>query len=149
MASHGFGPDGNFYSGNLIITQKMIAEREIPVVDHTGGTFSRKLGLLRPDSDIVRNLGQHLLDDFLELKRHAVTYPVLGHVALSPFSSHIRAISGRSKPALHLFGPSGCGKTFVGSLASCFGGDFADRTMSWAATANAIEIEGFFFKDAI
>jgi len=53
------------------------------------------------------------------------------------------------KPALHLEGPSGGGKTMLASLAMSLFGDFQDHFMAWTSTANAIEREGYFFRDSL
>ena len=50
---------------------------------------------------------------------------------------------------MHLQGPSGGGKTFLGNLAASFYGVFDDRPLPWTSTANAIESEGFLFRDAL
>jgi len=56
---------------------------------------------------------------------------------------------GFQKPVMHLQGPSGGGKTFLGNLASSFYGAFTDRPLAWTSTDNAIEAEGFLFRDAL
>ena len=50
---------------------------------------------------------------------------------------------------MHMQGPSGSGKTFMGNLAASFYGAFNDRPLPWTSTANAIESEGFLFRDAL
>ena len=72
----------------------------------------------------------------------------MGHIVLAAFASQIGRI-GKQKPVMHLQGPSGGGKTFLGNLASSFYGAFEDRPLPWTSTANAIESEGFFFRDAL
>ncbi|MEI6152605.1 MAG: DUF927 domain-containing protein, partial [Deltaproteobacteria bacterium] len=83
------------------------------------------------------------------LKSLSVMFPTMGHICLAPFVSQITRSTGRKKPALHLQGPSGCGKSFIGTLAMSFFGNFDDQVQSWESTKNAIEKEGFYFRDAL
>jgi hypothetical protein len=94
-------------------------------------------------------LGEHILNDLLNLKSHEVMYPLMGHIVLASFSSIIKDLFAKGKAALHLQGPSGGGKTFLGILAMNFYGQFDDRIVSWSSTANAIEAEGSHFRDAL
>lgn len=71
-------------------------------------------------------------------------YPLMGHIALAPFTSVTKDLFGKGKAALHGVHRIG-GKTFLGILAMNFFGDFDDRFVSWSSTANAIESEGWFF----
>jgi hypothetical protein len=96
----------------------------------------------------VQSLLRHLHGDFLQLKGHNVTYPLMGHIVLSAFASRIGEI-GKQKAVMHMQGPSGSGKTFMGNLAASFYGAFNDRPLPWTSTANAIESEGFLFRDAL
>ena len=117
-------------------------------MDLSEGNFSKLLGFLPPDLDHTRDLARHLHSEFLQLKGHDVTYPLMGHIVLAAFASRIGRI-GWQKPVMHLQGPSGSGKTFLGNLAASFYGSFDDRLLPWTSTANAIETEGFFFRDAL
>lgn len=146
--STGVTPDGNFLYPGMLITPEGIDNRPDIEVDLSTGNLAKKIGFLPPDPDRLTDLGRHLLDDLLQLKNHSVTYPLMGHIALSPFSSWVASGSGKQKPAMHLHGPSGGGKTFLASLAGSFFGDFAGLA-SWSFTANSIEVEGYYFRDTI
>ena len=149
MTSNGFTADGHYLSSGIKVAPEGIAPLEDIELDLSGGNFSRRIGFLQAGSDDVKKVAQHLYQDFLELKTHEVTYPVMGHACLAPFSSVIAGEMGLKKPALHLEGPSGGGKTMLASLAMSFFGDFKDHYMAWTSTANAIEREGYFFRDSL
>lgn len=140
---------GNYLSPNLLITPNGMTRNPAIQLDLSGGNFSPNLGFSYKIRRSIKSLAKHILNDFLDLKDHRVTFPLMGHICLAPFSSLIAEISGKKKPTLHLQGSSGGGKTFLGSLAQCFFGSFGDRIFSWTSTPNSIEIEGFFFKDAL
>lgn len=147
--SVGLTPEGNYLSSSLLITPKGIINDPKTQLDLSEGSFSRHLGFLFPERAELLNLNRHVAEDFLALKSHAVTYPLIGHIVLAPFASAISEFSGKKKPAMHLQGPSGGGKTFLGDLAMCFFGSFQERPVSWSSTANAIEKEGFYFRDSL
>lgn len=146
--SMGFNEQGAYLAPGMLISAEGIHGSAEIDVDLSEGNFSRNLGLLPLDQDRLRNLVRHLHDEFLELKVHSVTYPLMGHIALAAFASQIGRI-GKQKPVMHIQGPSGGGKTFLGNLSSSFYGAFEDRPLPWTSTANAIESEGFFFRDAL
>jgi hypothetical protein len=145
----GFYADGCYYSPGLKITPDGIVPLEDIEVDISKGNFSRRIGFSYNDAFHIKDVATHIFEDFLNLKRHDVTYPVMGHICLSPFSSFVSGIMGKKKSALHLEGPSGGGKSMLASLAMSFFGDFQDHFMSWTSTANAIEGEGYFFRDSL
>ena len=147
--SIGFTAEGNFLSRDMLITPEAIIANSDMKVDLSEGNFSRRLGFTYPDDSMLPLLGQHILIDFLNLKSHEVMYPLMGHIALAPFTSVSKELVGKGKTALHLLGPSGGGKTFLGILAMNFYGDFDDRIVSWSSTANAIEAEGWHFRDSL
>jgi len=146
--SMGFNDQGVYLAPGMKISAEGITGSPEVDVDLSEGNFSRNLGFLPPDPDRVKNLAGHLHNEFLQLKVHSVTYPLMGHIALAAFASQIGRI-GKQKPVMHMQGPSGGGKTFLGNLASSFYGTFEDRPLPWTSTANAIESEGFFFRDAL
>lgn len=117
-------------------------------LDLSQANFARHLGFIPPNVQLVKGLLGHLHREFLQLKSHAVMYPLMGHIVLAAFASHIGSL-GSQKPVLHLQGLSGSGKTFLGNLAASFYGLFNDRPLPWTSTANAIEMEGFYFRDAL
>ena len=147
--SVGFTAEGNFLSRDMLITPEAIIANPDVKVDLSEGNFSRRLGFTYPDDSMLPLLGKHILIDFLNLKSHEVMYPLMGHIALAPFTSVSKELVGKGKTALHLLGPSGGGKTFLGVLAMNFYGDFDDRIVSWSSTANAIEAEGWHFRDSL
>jgi len=119
------------------------------VVDLSNGNLARRINFLSHSDEKIKMLMQHLLNEFTSLKSDKVMLPVLGHIALSPFSSWIVGYLGRQKYTLHLKGPSGGGKTFIAGLVASFFGDFGDQITSWSGTANSIEMEGYRFRDLI
>lgn len=148
--STGFTKDyEEFLLPKMRITSAGIQETEDLVVDLSNGNLARKIDFNQPSNEEIKHLMQHLINDFAPLKSRAVMYPLLGHVALSPFASLIVRDLGRQKYALHLKGPSGGGKTFIASLVGAFFGSFGDQITSWSGTANSIEMEGYDFRDLI
>lgn len=147
--SIGFTADGSFLSKGMLITPEGNIDNPAMEVDLSEGSFSQRIGFSRPDESILPLLGERILYEFINLKAHDVTYPLIGHVALAPFTSMIKDTLGKGKAALHLQGPSGSGKTFLGVLAMNFFGHFDDRFVSWSSTANAIETEGWYFRDSL
>jgi hypothetical protein len=146
--SMGFNEQDAYLTPGMLISNDGIDQSPEVDVDLNEGNFSRHLGFISPDADRMNALMHHLHADFLQLKRHSVTFPLIGQVILAAFASQIGKI-GKQKPVMHLQGPSGGGKTFLGNLASSFYGAFEDRPLPWTSTANAIESEGFFFRDAL
>jgi hypothetical protein len=147
--SHGLTHDGNYLSNGFIITPTGIRKADLRV-DLSGGDFSKQLSFLYPDDPKqVQVIGKHLLNDFLELKTHDVTFPLIAHISLAPFTSEIHRLFKKEKVALHLQGPSGGGKTFLGILGMMLFGDFQERIPSWGSTPNSLEVEGHYFRDAL
>jgi hypothetical protein len=145
--SAGLDPNGNYLTRDLLITPKRMEQHPDRNLDLSSGRFARNLRLAYPDPEKIVALGEHVYRHFLALKSHAVTYPLAGHICLAPFTSQIHEATGRGLPALHLQGKSGCGKLFLGTLGMSFFGTFDGGVMSWDSTANAIETEGFYFRD--
>ena len=146
--SMGFNEKGVYSAPGMQISAQEINDSPKVDVDLSEGNISRNLGFLMPDSESLKAVAGHLLDEFLQLKHHRVTYPLIGHIVMAAFASQMSKI-GVQKPVMHLLGPSGGGKTFLGNLASSFYGVFADRPLAWTSTDNAIEAEGFLFRDAL
>lgn len=147
--SNGFRGEDLFISKNLKITKNGISPNTDLELDLSGGNYAPRLGFIYPDPEIMRPLGYHILTDFLRIKSPAVMLPLMAHISLASFASLIRNEFGKGKPVLHLQGPSGEGKTFLGLLGMSFFGHFEDRVMSWTSTANAIETEGWHFRDSL
>ena len=146
--SMGFNEQGAYLAPGMLISADGIDRSPDVDVDLSEGNFSKHLGFIPPDPNCMKDLVSHLHADFLQLKAHSVTYPLIGHIVLAAFASQIGRI-GKQKPVMHWQGPSGGGKTFLGNLASSFYGAFEDRPLPWTSTANAIESEGFLFRDAL
>lgn len=148
MRSQGLTPDGKYVSNGLMVTPAGIMQSGDIHVDLGDGNFSKHLAFLAPDPKKVRQIGKHYVTDFLELKDHRVTFPFVGHVSLAPITSAIPSFE-KEKPGVHLEGPSGGGKTFLGILGMSHFGNFGVRVPSWSSTANSLEVEGYFFRDAL
>lgn len=147
--SIGLTSEGNFlYPGMLITPEGINAPQDIEV-DLSGGNFSKRIGFIMPDSSRMVRLAKHLVKDFLKLKSRKVMYPLMGHICLAPFASSIVKYMGKQKVAMHITGPSGCGKTFITNLATFFYGMFDNSCLSWTSTDNAIEVEGYHFRDTL
>ena len=149
MTSNGFTADGSYLSSGMKVAPEGIFPLENVEVDLSGGNFSRRIGFSHADSVDLKAVATHIHEDFLNLKAHSVTYPLMGHVCLAPLCSVLFGEKGMKRPALHLEGPSGGGKTMLASLAMSFFGDFQEHFMAWSSTANAIEREGYFFRDSL
>ncbi|MBC2732930.1 MAG: DUF927 domain-containing protein [Desulfobacteraceae bacterium] len=146
--SMGFNEEGTYLAPGMVISGRGIDPLPEVDVDLSEGNFSRHLGFAVPDPNHMNGLVKHLHTDFLQLKSHHVSYPLIGHIVLAAFASQLSMI-GKQKPVMHLQGPSGGGKTFLGNLSASFYGTFGDRPLPWTSTANAIESEGFLFRDAL
>ncbi len=147
-SSMGFDRHEAYLAPGMVISKTGIDQMPEIEVDLSEGNFSRHIGFLSPDQDRIKDLVDHILADFMQLKNHQVVYPLIGHIVGAAFASQIGEI-GRQKPFMHLQGTSGCGKTFLGNLATSFYGAFNDRPIPWTSTANSIEYEGYFFRDAL
>ena len=138
----GFTPGYNkFLLPKMKITSAGIEETKDPVVDLSDGNLSRKVNFLALPDEEIKYLTEHLVNEFTALKSHAVMFPTIGHLTLSPFASWIVDELGRQKYTLHLKRPSGGGKTFIAGLVGSFFGNFGDQTTSWSSTGNSIEME--------
>lgn len=149
FASSGFDAEGNYHSKNILITPKGVMRKSDLALDLNRDFVARNLEFLPPEKGKLGALAKTIVSHFLELKSHEVTLPLAGHLALAPFTSLIGELTGREKVAMHLQGPSGCGKTFLGQLALSFFGDFDGKMISWSSTANAIEAEGYPYRDSL
>ena len=147
--SIGLNPEGNYLSNGILITPVGIESPPNFEVGLSESSFAHRLRFLSPGKGKMQDLAKHILNDFIKLKNEQVMFPLIGHICLAPFTSAITNITGKKKTAMHLQGPSGSGKTFLGILSMCFFGSFEDRFISWASTPNAIEAEGFYFRDSL
>lgn len=148
VRSRGLTPEGLYLCKNMIISPSGITTGHIEVI-LGNGSYSKNLGFLYPDQSRLIELAEHFHGDFLELQPHPVTYPLIAHVTLAPVASAIKRCLEMDKPALHLEGPSGSGKTFLASRCTACFGDFRGQLPPWKSTSNAIEAQGFQFRDAL
>jgi len=149
LKTRGLTPDGRYLAERIVISPEGIQSPKDTEVFSAGGDFSRLLGLLPPDPKQVPAIASHLLRDFLELKHHRVTFPLIGHINLAPFTSEIPTLLNAERAALHLLGPSGGGKTYLARHGMHFFGQFGERIPSWTSTPNFLEAEGYWFRDAL
>jgi hypothetical protein len=89
VRSRGLTPEGSYVCENLIISPSGIIRTNTGVVPGSG-IYSKNLGFLAPDQSMPTELGRHIVADFLALKSHTITFPLIGHTALAPFASAIR-----------------------------------------------------------
>lgn len=146
--SMGFTKDGNFVGPGIYISKNGVVPSPNIEVDLTAGNFAKNIRFSAPDLNRIKDLVSHLHQDFLQLKSHETMFPLMGHIVMAAFASRIGRLE-KQKPIMHLQGPSGGGKTFLANLAASFYGNFADNFLSWSSTANAIEVEGALFRDAL
>ena len=147
--SIGFDPTGAYFTQGMAITQDKGPTQGGHQFDLSGSRFARNLAFNYPAPDTLTAAALNIYSHFLRLKSPSVIYPLIGHICLAPFTSQISVITGRKKYVLHMQGPSGCGKLFIATLANSFFGTFHDHLMSWASTKNAIEMEGYYFRDSL
>jgi hypothetical protein len=126
------------------------SDGQLPVLDLAGEELGCHLGLARLEPAELSRLKQHVVQCLLRCHDRRVTYSLLGAAALAPLQ---RFAEGMGRPALWLTGLTGTGKSFVAKLFANFFGDFPvsaeGRTATWASTANYIQRQGYFFKDAL
>lgn len=150
----GWNDDGSTYRfpGGWIDAQGFHADAPNDMdarrVDLSGWNFAQYLGLKEPFPDMA-DLKRHIRRDFARLHQPDVMRCLLAAVALA-IVYRFGDVPG--KPAVFLKGPTGAGKTFLAQLAASFFGSFGvgqGRCMSWMSTANAVQHEGYAFRDAI
>jgi hypothetical protein len=108
------------------------------------------LGLLPPGpAEELLEIKHHVVQDLLRLHDRRITFSLLGATAA--------AVLGRFVPdadpfALGLVGMTGAGKSFLARLFTNFFGDFlvgSGRFPNWNSTANFLQRQGYYFKDAL
>jgi hypothetical protein len=119
-------------------------------VELLGVDLASRLRLLRLDADRLKTVGQHLVDDYLQLHDRPVMLGLLAAAAtavLEPFAGHDQRF------ALWLKGLSGSGKSFASRTTASLFGDFDPGSgrhyAGWSWTANTIEKAGFAFRGAV
>ena len=150
----GWTPSGDAYlvPGGRITAQGFEAacDQTACRVDLTGEELAQHLDLQAPLSEEeLRRVKRHIVQDLLRLHHRRITFSLLAAVAvalLAPFAPAADLF------ALWLVGLTGAGKTLLAKLFMNFFGDFpvtSGRFGAWAATANYIQRQGFFFKNAL
>jgi hypothetical protein len=123
------------------------AERRVEL---DGEELAQHLGLRPlPGPEELRRVKRHVVEDLLRLHRPRVTYTLLGAMAAAVLARHAPSADPF---ALWLTGLTGAGKSFVAKLFMNFFGDFpvtSGRFAAWSATANYLQRQGYFFKDAL
>jgi hypothetical protein len=127
-----------------------VADDDPVRVDLGAEQCARHLDLLAPRPGDVDELKRHVVSDLLALHDRRVTSCLLAAAALAVL---FRFVRGVNRPALWLVGVTGSGKSFLAKLFMNFFGDFpiedGSRVGSWSSTANFLQRQGFFFRDAL
>jgi hypothetical protein len=119
-------------------------------VDLQGEELARHLDLqpLAKPAELTV-LRSHVVKDLLQVHDRRVTYPMLGAVGVALLH---RFAGDVNRFAIWLTGLTGSGKSFLAQLFMNFFGRFRPSSGSfatWASTANFIQRQGYFFKDAL
>lgn len=117
-------------------------------VDLTEEELACKLRLNATASDLQK-VKKHIVDDLLNAHDQRVTYSLLGTVAAAPL---YRFAGDIGRFSLWLTGLTGTGKSYMAKIFMNFFGDFpvaSGRFATWASTANYVQRQGYFFKDAL
>jgi hypothetical protein len=102
-----------------------------------------------PDALELRRVKRHVVRDLLACNDRRVTFCLLGAVG----AAALHRFAGQANPfALWLTGITGSGKSFAAKLFANFFGSIplaSGRFATWTATANYLQRQGYFFKDAV
>jgi hypothetical protein len=153
-ANFGWNADKTAYlvpGGQITAGGFQEADCHAPQVDLADQEFARRLRLRPIPTDQLAATKRHIVADLLHLcPDPKVGYSLLAGVALSvlyPFTE------GMNRLLLWVVGLSGNGKSHMAKLFQNLFGNFpiAGETsvMSWAATVNRIQYEGYYFRDAM
>lgn len=150
----GWTPDGTAYlfPGGAVMTDGFIATMGPNglEVDLSGEEQARHLGLLPPGTpDEGLAIKRHVAEELLQLHVRRVTFSLLGATAAAILT---RFVPEANPFALWLVGLTGAGKSFLARLFMSFFGDFpvaSGRFAGWSSTANFLQRQGFYFKDAL
>jgi hypothetical protein len=120
-------------------------------VDLKGEELACHLDFLHvANPDEVQSIKWHVVAQLLPLHDRRVTYSLLAAVAVAVLA---RFAPGFDLFVLWLVGPTGAGKSFLAKLFMNFFGSFPvtslSRFASWSSTANYLQRQGYFFKDAL
>jgi hypothetical protein len=150
----GWSPDGAAYCfpGGAVTADGFAADADggRPRVDLGDEEVARRLGLLPPPApEELRRLKLHVVQDLLGVNDRRAAYALLGAAA----AALLMRFAPEADPfALWLVGLTGAGKSFLARLFANFFGDFpvaSGRFAAWASTANFLQRQGYFFKDAL
>lgn len=150
----GWTPDGTAF---LVPGGHITADGFTPADDH------QEVRVDFADEELARHLGskpaasqeellrvkRHLVDDLLELHDRRVTYSLLGAAG----AALLCRFTPESMPfVLWLKGLTGAGKSLAAKVFMNFFGNFppvSGHFASWGSTANYLQRQGYFFKDAL
>jgi hypothetical protein len=153
VTAQGWSPDGARYRTQTVWVDAdgvhpAGADDEVRV-DLGAEQCARHVDLAVPEPGELGELRRHVVDDLLPLHDRRVTYTLLAAAALAVL---YRSATGASRPALWLLGLTGTGKSFAAKLFANFFGEFpvddGSRVGSWSSTANYLQRQGYYFKDA-
>lgn len=143
------GSEYRFPAGRITRGGFQVASEHDPLrVDLSVEERARRLNLSQPTLGISA-LKRHVVEDLLQLHLRPVMSCLLGSVGLAILQ---RFVEGRNKPAIWLSGITGSGKSFAAKLIQNFFGQFPlahGEFVNWNSTANYVERQGYFFRDAV
>jgi hypothetical protein len=150
----GWTTDGTAYlcPGGAVTADGFVATADVKGldVDLSGEEKACHLGLLPPGTpEEVLAIKHHVAQELLQLHDRRVTFSLLGAVAVAVLA---RFVPQADPFALWLVGLTGAGKSFLARLFMNFFGDFpvaSGRSPGWSSTANFLQRQGYYFKDAL
>jgi hypothetical protein len=150
----GWAPDGAAYRfpGGAVTADGFAADGDGggPRVDLSGEELARHLGLLPPPTACeLLQLKRHVVEDLLQLNDRRAAFALLGAAAAALL---MRFAPDADPFGLWLVGPTGAGKSFLARLFMNLFGNFpvaSGRFAAWNSTANFLQRQGYYFKDAL
>jgi hypothetical protein len=136
--------------GQITSSGFQVADASATQVDLANQEFAKRLSLRPISAEQLAATRRHIVDDLLQLCPDAkVGYSLLAGTALSVL---YRFTEGMNRPLLWVVGLSGNGKSHMAKLFQNLFGDFKiageNAVISWGSTANRIQHEGYYFRDA-
>jgi len=137
-------------SGRVTTDGFILADQQDMQVELGGEELAKHLDLqpLKDDKELQR-VRKHIVDDLLQIHGSRVTHSLLASVAVAVMG---RFAADAPPFVLWLQGLTGGGKSFAAKLFMNFFGKFplsSGHFAGWAATANYLQRQGYFFKDAL
>lgn len=150
----GWTQDGGAYlvpGGSITASGLVPAQGPEDLQVHLEGEEQAKYLGMKPITDPVRlaKLKRHVVKDLLAVNSPTVTYSMLGAVGASILYRFAGEIG---RPGVWLTGTTGTGKSYTAKLFMNFFGDYpitSGHFPSWGSTANYVQRQGYFFKDAM